>query len=76
MEPLIRFELTTRALRKRLYAFSAMIERRKKPYFNGIIHLPLVSDWSLLGIVFEFVSPFYPQQSTSLSVDTSGDTRI
>ena len=68
MEPLIRFELTTRALRMRLYTFLAMIERRKKPNFSVIIHLPLVNDGSLLGIVFEFVSPIYPQHSIPLFV--------
>ena len=59
----MRFELATHGLGMRLYAFLAILEHWKKPYFNGIIHLPLINDWSLLGIVFEFVSPFYPQYS-------------
>ena len=73
LEPLRGFEPPTRALRMRLYTFSAMLERRRKPYFTEFFYFFVVLDWSLLGIILEVSSPNYPQRTIATNPDFSLD---
>ena len=73
LERATRFELATHGLGMRLYTFSAMLERRRKPYFTEFFYFFVVLDWSLLEIILEVSSPNYPQRTIATNPDFSLD---